>query len=202
MIHLYDRNFRPLVMLWRPFGRIFSLFRDKWDIRSSVIDSFATFFLLSNVKFLSVAYDLLRSVWVNQLSFSGNFTHPLRMYYDATIPYFGSTHLPYAILAIAVLVVFVLLPVLILILYPFRWFQKILNVLPVRWHVLHTFMDSFQGCYKDGTEPGTRDCRWFASVFFIVRSAGFVVAIFDTGSSYLSIGSITSAVFALSLVII
>ena len=202
MIHLYDYNFRPLVYLWRPFGRIFSLFRDKWDIRSSVIDSFATFFLLSNVKFLSVAYDLLKPVRVNQLSFSGNFTHPLRMYYDATIPYFGSTHLPYAILAIVVLVVFVLLPVLILMLYPFRWFQKILNVLPVRWHVLHTFMDSFQGCYKDGTEPGTQDCRWFASVFFIVRGVGFVVAIFDTGSSYLSIGSIISALFALSLVII
>ena len=39
MIHLYDRNFKPLVMLWRPFRRVFNLFRDKWDIRSSVIDS-------------------------------------------------------------------------------------------------------------------------------------------------------------------
>ena len=71
-----------------------------------MIDSFATFFLLSNVKFLSVAYDLLKPVRVNRLSFSGNFTHPLRMYYDATIDYFGSTHLPYAILAIVVLIVF------------------------------------------------------------------------------------------------
>ena len=202
MIHLYDCNFRPLVLLWRPFGRMFSLFRDKWDIRSSVIDSFATFFLLSNVKFLSVAYDLLFPVQVYQLSSSGNFTQPWRLYYDANIPYFGSTHLPYAILAIVVLAVFVLLPVLILMLYPFRWFQKILNVLPVHWQVLHTFMDSFQGCYKDGTEPGTRDCRWFASVFFIVRGAGFVVEIFATGSSFLPIASIISATLALSLVII
>ena len=35
--------------------------------------------------------------------------------------------------------------------------------------MLHVFMDSFQGCYKDGTEPGTRDCRWFSAVPFIIR---------------------------------
>ena len=202
MIKLYDRNFRPLVMLWRPFRRIFSLFRDKWDIRSSVIDSFATFFLLSNVKFLSVAYDLLNPVQVNQLSSSGNFSTSQKLYYDATIDYFGSTHLPYAILAIVVFVVFEILPVLILILYPFRWFQKILNILPVRWHVLHTFMDSFQGCYKDGTEPGTRDCRWFSSVFFIVRGVLFIASIFATGSSFFPIGSMILILMAFSLVAI
>ena len=199
MIHLYDRNFRPLVMLWRPFGRIFSLFRDKWDIRSSVIDSFSTFFLLTNVKFLSVAYDLLNPVQVYQLSSTGNFTHPWRLYYDASIPYFGSTHLPYALLVIVVLVVFVLLPVLVLMLYPFRWFQKILNVLPVRWHVMHTFMDSF---HKDGTEPGTQDCRWFVSFFFIVRCILFITSIVITGSSFFPIGSIILAIFALLLIVV
>ena len=202
MIHLYDHSFRPLVLLWRPFGRIFSLFRDKWDIRSSVIDSFATFFLLSNIKFLSVAYDLLNPVEVYQLSSSGNFTHTWSLYYDSSIPYFGSTHLPYAILAIVVLAVFALLPVLILMLYPFRFFQKILNALPVRWHVLHTFMDSFLGCYKDGTEPGTRDCRWFASVFFIFRYVFIIVSIFATGSSNFPISAVIVTIFVLLLVIV
>ena len=202
MIHLHDCNFKPLVLLWRPFGRIFSLFRDKWDIRSSVIDSFATFFLLSNIKFLSVAYDLLNPVEVYQLSSSGNFTHTWSLYYDASIPYFGSTHLPYAILAIVVLAVFALLPVLILMLYPFGFFHKILNVLPVRWHVLHTFMDSFLGCYKDGTEPGTRDCRWFASVFFIFRYVFIIVSIFATGSSNFPISAIIVTIFVLLLVVV
>ena len=202
MIHLYDRNFRLLVMLWRPFGRMFSLFRDKWDIRSSVIDSFATFFLLSNLKFLSIACDLLYPVQVYQLSSSGNFTQPWSLYYDANIPYFGSTHLPYAMLAIVVLVVFVLLPVLLLMLYPFKWFHKILNVLPVRWHVLHTFMDSFLGCYKDGTEPGTRDCRWFASVFFIFRYVFIIASIVATGSAYFPISTISLTIYILLLVVV
>ena len=30
-------------------------------------------------------------------------------------------------------------------------------------------MNFLQGHYKDGTQPGTRDCRWFASVWFIIR---------------------------------
>ena len=122
---------------------------------------------------------------------SGNFSTSQKLYYDATIDYFGSTHLPYAILAIVVLVVFVQLPVLMFMLYPFKWFQKILNVLPVHWHVLHTFMDSFQGCYKDGTEPGTQDCRWFVS-FFIVRCILFIA------STYFPIASIVLTFFALS----
>ena len=194
MITLHDCHFKLVVIMWSPFRRIFSLFRDKWDIRSSVIDSFATFFFLSNVKFLSVAYDLFIPVKVYQLPLSGNFTHSWRLSHNATIDYFGSTHLPYAILAIVVLVIFVLLPVLILMLYPFRWFQKILNVLPVRWHVLHTFMDSFQGCYKDGTEPGTRDYRWFASFFFIVRCILFLLSYLP---SYLPIGCIALTLVAL-----
>ena len=27
-------------------------------------------------------------------------------------------------------------------------------------------LDSFQGCYKDGTEPGTFDCRWFQLLYY------------------------------------
>jgi hypothetical protein len=34
---------------------------------------------------------------------------------------------------------------------------------------LRTFVDAFQGHYKDGTEPGTRDCRWFAGIYFLGR---------------------------------
>ena len=36
-------------------------------------------------------------------------------------------------------------------------------------------MDSFYGCYKDGTQPGTRDYRWFASIFFAVRITQFLL---------------------------
>jgi hypothetical protein len=40
---------------------------------------------------------------------------------------------------------------------------------------LHTFVDSFAGCYKDGTEPGTRDCRYFAGLYLLIRLIGYIV---------------------------
>ena len=200
LIDLYDRNFRLLVILWKPFLKVFSLFRRNWEIRNSVIDAYATFFLLSNVKFLSASFDLLVPVKVYQLSSSKGFHHSWRLYYDATVPYFGETHLPYAILAIVMLLVFVMAPVVLLLLYPFQWFQKLLNIFPFRWYILHTFMDSFYGCYKNGTEPGTRDCRWFASLFFIVRFVLCLVSLFTLSAMYYIIGSMCLVLFAILMI--
>ena len=197
LIVLYDRNFRPLVIMWRPFGLVFSLFRSNWEIRTSLIDVFATFFLLANVKFLSVSFDLLVPVKVYHLNYSGNYNYSLNLFYDATILYFGYRHLPYAILAISVLVIFVFLPVLLLLLYPFRWFQKFLNLFPVRWYILHTFMDSFQGIYKDGTEPGTRDCRWFASILFISRLILMLVGGCTLNGTYFPISAVVLVLVAI-----
>ena len=197
LIDMYDRNFRILVIIWKPFLRVFSLFHRNWEIRTSVIDAFATFFFLSNVKFLSVSFDLLAPVKVYQLSSSNDYSYTWRLYFDATIPYFGETHLPYAILAIVTLLVFVLTPVVLLLLYPFQWFQKLLNALPFRWYILHTFMDSFYGCYKNGTELGTRDCRWFVSLFYIVRILGLIIGLFTLNMIFFIFGSMCLVSFAI-----
>ena len=174
LIALYDRNYRVVTVLWSPFRRLFSLFRRNWDIRTTLVDAFATFFFLSNVKFLCVSFDLL--VPTKLYHFNGiNHTHTFVLYYSADIEYFGKEHFPYAILAITVVCVCVILPVIILTIYPFKLFRKFLNLFPFRWYILHTFMDSFQGCYKDGTELGTRDCRWFLSALLVLRIFMIVV---------------------------
>ena len=169
LIKLYDRNFTPLVTVWRPFATFLGLLRRNWDIKTSLVDAFITFLYLCSVKFMSVSFDMLAPVHVKQLDSAGNVTESWHLYYDPTIPYFGKKHIPYAVLALSVLTLFVILPTLVLLLYPFACFQKVLNTLPIRQHVLHTFMDSFLGCYKDGTQPDTRDCRWFASLLFSSR---------------------------------
>ena len=40
-------------------------------------------------------------------------------------------------------------------------------------------MDAFQGCYKDGTQPGIRNFRWYASLFFITRLCYFIIVPFS-----------------------
>ena len=169
LIVLYDRDVGCILYMWKPFRKVFNVFKHNWDIRTSVIDSFATFFLLSYVKVLSISSDLL--IFTHAYSLNGNIS--TRLYYDATLPYFGEKHLPYAVLAIVFLVLFVVIPTLILTLYPFQFFQKFLSCFPIQWHFLHAFVDSFQGCYKDGTEPGTFDCRWFALIGLFIRLASF-----------------------------
>jgi hypothetical protein len=202
LINLYDRNIRVLVLIWKPFHGISSVFHRNWDARTSLIDSFATFIFLSNVKFLSIAYDLLRPVYVYKLSPSGNLTCSWKLYYDASIPYFGRAHLPYAVLAIAVLLVFVVLPTLLLLCYPLRCFQKILNTLPVRWQILHTFMDSFHGYFKNGTEPGTRDCRSFASLHFLLRYSLLLLSVFVNSTMFFPLAAIVLIVFTVLVVLI
>ena len=155
LIVLYDRDIGLLIYMWRPFHKVFGTFKRNWDIRTSIIDSFTTFFLLSYVKVLSVSSDLLIYIRIHSLDGKSS----LRLFYDPTLHYFGERHLPYAVLALVFLAIFIVLPTLILTLYPFQFFHKFLSLFPLRWHFLHAFVDSFQGCYKDSTEPGTVDCR-------------------------------------------
>ena len=171
-IELYDRKCPCVVVMWKPFHKVLSLFRKKWHFRTSVIDSFATFFFLSYIKIISVSTDILMPTYIYQLS-SDNYT--LGVYYTPTVDYFGQEHLPYAVLAITLLVLFVLIPILSLLFYPFQLFQKFLSVLPFNWHFLRAFVDSYQGCFKDGTEPGTFDCRWFSTLTLLLQPIAFII---------------------------
>ena len=201
LIELHDRRIKLVVTLWKPFLAVFSLFRNNWEIKTSLIDAFTTFFLLSSIKFVSVASDSLVPTIVYQLnSTTGHLTQSWRLYYDPTMTYFGKQHLPYAILAISVLTIFVILPGMLLFLNPFRCFQKFINLFPIRWYILHTFMDLFQGCYKDGTEPGTRDCRWFASVFFIARVCYAVIGALTLNVMFFPMMSTIMIMLVISLV--
>ena len=166
LIKLHDRNVWCIVIAWKPFHMIFRLIRDKWDIRTSVIDSFSTFFLLSYVKILSVSTDLMLFTSVYELNSKKT---RYRLFYDSSIKFLHSDHIPYAALSILIFVVFSVIPTLILILYPFQCFQKCLSYFDIQWHFLRAFVDSFQGCYKDATEPGTRDLRFLSSYGLLLR---------------------------------
>ena len=171
LIQIHTCNLRIISFMCRPFHRCTEHFRSQWDVGASIVEAFATFLLLSYVKLLSVSFDLLVPIQVNNVHGS---SLGLYLYYDATIEYFGEEHLPYAILAVIVLLVFILFPLVLLLLYPMKCFQKCLSYMGVRWHALPIFIDAFQGCYKDGTN-GTWDCRYFAAAFLFARILLFIV---------------------------
>ena len=171
LIELHAHNVRFIVWAWKPFHRCFARFRQQWDIRTSVIDAFATFLLLSNIKLLSLSTDLLTPTYVYNMNGS---VVGIYLYYDASVEYFGKKHFPYAVLALFVVLTFILFPLLLLLLYPLRCFQRCLGCCGVRWHALRIFIDAFQGCYKDGTNK-TQDCRYFAAVYLFLRLMFIIV---------------------------
>ena len=166
VIELHARGCRVLVWLWKPFHRCCVCFSRAMDIQSSIIKAFATFLLLSYVKLLNATLDIL-------LPFKLYHFHPNRedyrwfVFYDASYRYFGKDHLPYALLSIMLFLSFGLFPLILLIVYPMHCFQE--RCCGANNYALQIFVDTFQGHYKDGTEPESRDCRWFAGIYFLGR---------------------------------
>ena len=166
LIELHDRNVRVLVWMWRPFHRCLAPFQRslRWNPKASIVSTFATFLTLAYNKITIVSSELLIETRVTDIQ--GNSSRYLLL--APTVPYFGSEHLPFAILAIVVLSTFIALPPLLLIAYPTITFQKMLGCLKIRWPALHIFADVFQGCYKNRTD-GKYDYRCFAAFYFILR---------------------------------
>ncbi len=171
LVELHGRNCKIVVWLWKPFRRRF-IHIQRTYIQTSLVDAFASFLLLSYVKFLSVSFDFLIPVHLHDVH--GESMEPY-LYFDGTVEYFGKQHFPYAVLAITILIIFNILPLLLLCLYPCRCFQKVLNYYGLRCQALHIFMDAFHNGYKNGTE-GTRDCRYFSVAYLLMRIFYFINA--------------------------
>ena len=161
--------------------RLLQLFAENGIFEQTVIDAYATFFLRTFMKVLNTTVDILTPVTATDLT-SGNTTRVL--YYDGTVDYFGTEHLPYAVLAIVFCTVLTIVPTLLLLLYPFRWFQRVLACIKLQGPLLQAVMDSFQGYYKDGTEPGTCDYRWAAALPLVVRIPAFCLSAIMMDSSF------------------
>ena len=176
LIKLHDR-FQVLQFLWKPAGWLFTQINQQWKTSTSLIEAFGTFFLLSYVKIINISFNILIPVQLHNVS--GN-TVGFYVYYNGSMEYFGTDHLPFAVLAIFMFVTFNLMPLLLLGLYPCRCFQSCLNCCRLNSQVLRTFMDAFQGCYK--FEP--YDCRYWSAFYLFLRIA--ILCIFAyTKSGYL-----------------
>ena len=182
LVTLHSRNCWLLTKVWKPFRHILRPILRIVDIQTSLIDSFATLFLLSSIKFQSVSSDLLLPTRLYNLD--GSLNSRTYLYLAGDVEYFGFKHLPFAIIALIVLTMFVILPTLLLFLYPCRCCQQLLNRLHCNFHVLRVFMDVFLGSYKDGTD-NSRDLRYFAGAFFLARV--IFVLLFGYLDSFLSV---------------
>ena len=174
-IELYDNNYRVIVLMWKPFSWCLSHIKkylpvNLESVKSNIINTFASFLVYSYSKILFTCYSLISITEVSQRNGCyPNTAHSYYSMYNASMPYLGPQHKPYFILAVIILTVFNIFPMLLMFVYPTTLFQKTLGCFPrVNWHFLHTFMDHFQGCYKNGTN-NTWDYRYIAGMYLLIR---------------------------------
>ena len=160
LVCLYNRNFKPLVLVWRPFGAIISCFRKQFNVRHSLIHAFASFFLLSYFSFSLTYCSFFQHTYMHHIYSSKIST---TFYWDGS-----DTHNIFVFTPTFTLLTVFAIPTLLMLVYPTRTFQKCLNCCGLRCLPLHIFMDAFQGCYKNGTD-GTRDYRYFAGLYLLFR---------------------------------
>lgn len=163
LVRLHDR-FRLVTLMWIPVYRCMYRFRKEWNIKESLVKSFATFLLLSYVKIMNVSIELLTPAHL-YYDVSGHPANIKFLFVNGSLEYLSKEHVPYAALAITMLTFFNFLPLILICAYPCQCCQKFINLFPFRQHTLHIFMDSLQGNYKE--QP--KDCRYFAGFYVALR---------------------------------
>ena len=167
-----DNGCRLLVCCWKPFHRCFARFRGTWGLKGSVINAFVTILLLSYSKLCSISFGLLQSINVRDIC-GGSYR---RVYHDASYERLSKHHLPHVALASFVIIIFVCLPAFFVLFYQNKVFQKCLNFCNFKCGLIRELANICQGCFKNGTSPGTRDYRWFAGLYLLLRILFIAIA--------------------------
>ena len=168
-VELHDRDFRPIVWLWKPFRRCIVCLRRGWNTQSDIIEVFASFFLLSFTKCLYQVILLMTNQRVRYKDLHGVQYIPTNAISLDLSMIFGSTeHLIFAIPALVLSCIFNILPTLLLLFYPFRLFRACLTKCKLNGLALYTFVEKFYGCYRNGLDGG-KDMRSFAGLYFVLR---------------------------------
>ncbi len=162
-ISLHDRGCKIIVICWRPFHKCLARFRRRWELKGSVVNAFATFFLLSYSRFCSISISLLKPVPLYDKY--GNVTYTLFFAADFN----RDTYIPLAIISSIITITMVFLPAVFLLFYQNHFFQRCLFSCKIKCVLIHELANITQGYFKNGTTPGTRDCRWFAGLYLLLR---------------------------------
>ena len=197
IVWMYERGFRCVLCICRPFHFLLARFQQRWNIRRSLIHTFASFVLLSYSRFILVSFLLLTTTPL--LNDKGRRFGPRYgvVFYDGTVPFFSGKHAPFAILSILVLLVFALATPLLLIVPSLsrnlaivrRKWPKVCRFFPscnrctvANLPKLNAFLEAFHGCYRDGTNTTRKstefDYRWCSGFYLVLRIALFAVYAF------------------------
>ena len=142
----------------------------------AIIRAFATFtFLSSTAVTLSVSMLSLNiNIQSSYIPFITYTTKPA-LYIDPSVVYFSHEHILYLIIALVPCVFLVLIPALLLLVYPTRIYRSFSRLISTRKQLaITTFAEALHNCFKDGLD-GTRDYRSLAGLIILGLPIGSLI---------------------------
>uniref|UniRef100_A0A1X7TLV6 TRP C-terminal domain-containing protein n=1 Tax=Amphimedon queenslandica TaxID=400682 RepID=A0A1X7TLV6_AMPQE len=196
-ITLYDKGYKCVVLVTRPFHCCMARFWNMTGIEPSFTHSIASIYVLCFTQLTGTSFKILCFNY-NFYMNDGIFV----FFYDSYVQYFHGAHAVAGSFAISVLLIMILLPTLCILLYPFKWFHKLLDCLRLRKQLLISLCDVFTGPFKNGTE-NTYDYRFFAGLYLLAKIIAFLLEFsFDYDEYYIVPTVQVSIVFLLAIIIL
>ena len=163
--------------------------RSKKDrFRSSVVHGLSSFLIMCYSQCARISIDILTSNLIKGKGDIGYLRFKRRVvFYDGEIEYFHTSHLPYAIPALFFTLTLVLIPPILLTVYPLCY--KVFEVLKINENKVALFcrfiplerirplFDSMQSCYKDS-------CRFFSGLYFFYRVMPLITFAWTKNDTY------------------
>ena len=201
MVKLHDNNFKFVIWGWKVVSLILKPIR--YNVETSLVKVFSTFIYLSSSQILltSMMFLVPCSVYSYHQRFDGK-TVTRKTYHSflSETDYFVKGNAVYALISVVFSTAIFTTPVLLLLFYPFSCFHRILNRIGLNSLALHTFVDVFQGSYKDGTN-GTRDYRCFSGFILIFPLIIYVTFAFTKSTFYYPFTCIFILIYATMFII-
>ena len=162
-ITLYDKGYKCVVFITRPFHRRMARFWSMTGIEPSFTHSIASIYILCFTQLTATSFKILS--FTQTATSTSNDT---KFYYDLKQDYFKGVHGAAGFFAILVLLFLIVLPTLYILLYPFKWFHEVLDCLHLRQQLLISLGDVFTGPYKNETE-NNYDYRFIAGLYLLAK---------------------------------
>ena len=201
LMELHARNYRIIHIVWKPFSSLANKLKIPSVTSDAVIHAFATFILLSASTLSYNMYTIFDETHVFRSIDGTIYKHVL--YYDPTITAYSHEYALYGVLAVVPFILLVLIPSLLLCVYPTRIYRCLSRVVSGRKRLAITaFVEALNNCFKDGLN-GTRDYRSLAGCITCVTIVGRIVQVIirKTMSINRSIDSFTLTLIFFSCII-
>ena len=163
LMDLHARNYTLIHFLWKPFKPFFKNVNITVYGSNAIIYAFATFtFLSSTTLVINVCTLILYSRLYTNLNITNTNTRVL--YIDPSVVYYSHEYILYLMIAMVPCIFLVIIPALLLCVYPTRIYRRLSQLISTRKQLAITaFAEALHNCFKDGLN-GTRDYRALAGL--------------------------------------